>query len=189
MLASQSAVLKSNLHKPTWLTPMSHRPFIIARTSPPTVLFHLLLFLCFCRCYLYCCWSAFSPFSFSLASSSASQFLLFPSLQPSLYNLSLNLSTSLACILPPSPAICFLHMVLIFCLPCLVSEAEHYNFIQSHGSGSCFLLNITYKHGITEGERSWYREQKKLLGYHIPHNSLLCFISALPAWAVKLPEQ
>lgn len=151
MLASQRAVLKSNPHKPTWLILMSHRPFIIARTSPPTVLL-LLLPLFFRCCYLYCCWSAFplffSPLWLALPSS---QFLFLPPLQPSLYNLSLYLSTSLACILPPSPAICFLHMVLIFCLLCLVSEAERYNSIQSHGSGSCFLLNITYKHGSMEG--------------------------------------
>lgn len=47
MLASQRAVLKSNLRKPTWLTLMSHGPFIIARTSPPTVLLLLLLLLFF----------------------------------------------------------------------------------------------------------------------------------------------
>lgn len=157
MLANQRAVLKSNLRKPTWLTLMSHRPFIIARTSPPTV---QLLLLFFCCCYLYCCWSAPPPYFFSLSGLLFPRLSFFPlpSLQPSLYNLSLYLSTSLACISPLSPAICFLHMVLIFCLSCLVSEAERYNFIQSHGSGSCFLLNITHKHATMEGEK-----KKKLI--------------------------
>lgn len=80
MLANQRAVLKSNLRKPTWLTLMSHRPFIIARTSPPTV--QLLLLFC-CCCYLYCCWSAPPPiFSLSLwLALPASQFLS-PSFSP-----------------------------------------------------------------------------------------------------------
>lgn len=64
------------------------------------------------------------------------------------------------------------------------------------GQDRVFLLDITYKHGTEKDGGvggvagvSWYQEQKKLLDHHIPHNSLLCFISAPPAWAVKLPEQ
>ncbi len=43
LVESQSTVLKSNLCTPTWRTLMSHGPFIIAITPPPTFILHLML--------------------------------------------------------------------------------------------------------------------------------------------------